>query len=62
MKFFFLLIFPFLPALTGFSQNQHLKLWYTTPAGKDWDAALPIGNGRLAAMVFGNPANEIISS
>jgi len=28
-------------------------LWYRQPAGTDWDAALPVGNGRLGAMVFG---------
>ncbi|ULC58049.1 glycoside hydrolase family 95 protein [Flaviramulus sp. BrNp1-15] len=33
--------------------------WYTSPA-EDWDNALPIGNGRLGAMVFGNPINERI--
>ncbi|MBR4172316.1 MAG: glycoside hydrolase family 95 protein [Kiritimatiellae bacterium] len=27
-------------------------LWYTTPAAK-WSEALPIGNGRMGAMVFG---------
>lgn len=40
------------------AQQQHdLKLWYDTPA-KNWNEALPIGNGRLGAMVFGNPAME----
>ncbi|MBI5471309.1 MAG: glycoside hydrolase family 95 protein [Ignavibacteriae bacterium] len=34
-----------------------LKLWYRQPA-ETWNEALPIGNGRLAAMVFGNPAME----
>ncbi|MDR2512329.1 MAG: glycoside hydrolase family 95 protein, partial [Puniceicoccales bacterium] len=29
-----------------------LKLWYDTPATK-WVEALPVGNGRLGAMVFG---------
>ena len=29
-----------------------LKLWYRQPAGA-WTQALPVGNGRLAAMVFG---------
>ncbi|MGC4045706.1 MAG: glycoside hydrolase family 95 protein [Armatimonas sp.] len=29
-----------------------MKLWYTGPAAK-WDEALPIGNGTIAAMVFG---------
>jgi alpha-L-fucosidase 2 len=32
-------------------------LWYTTPANA-WSEALPIGNGRLAAMVFGGVAGE----
>ncbi|MEH6407020.1 MAG: glycoside hydrolase family 95 protein [Leeuwenhoekiella sp.] len=34
-------------------------LWYTSPA-KDWDNALPVGNGRLGAMVFGDPVHERI--
>ncbi|MGC8761264.1 MAG: glycoside hydrolase family 95 protein [Bryobacteraceae bacterium] len=29
-----------------------LKLWYRRPASQ-WDEALPVGNGRLGAMVFG---------
>ncbi|MCW3082518.1 MAG: hypothetical protein JWR87_3948 [Segetibacter sp.] len=41
-------------------QTTHMKLWYNTPAGKVWEAALPIGNGRLAAMVFGNPEKEVL--
>jgi len=36
-----------------------LKLWYNQPA-KNWNEALPLGNGRLGAMVFGNPVNERI--
>jgi len=36
-----------------------MKLWYNQPAGK-WVEALPVGNGRLGAMVFGNPSNEKI--
>ena len=34
-------------------------LWYRHPA-KDWNEALPVGNGRIGAMVFGNPWNETI--
>jgi alpha-L-fucosidase 2 len=34
-----------------------LKLTYNQPA-KKWVEALPIGNGRLGAMVFGTPDNE----
>ncbi len=35
------------------------KLWYKKPA-KDWDEALPIGNGRLGGMVYGCVQNENI--
>jgi alpha-L-fucosidase 2 len=38
---------------------SQLRLWYKQPA-KVWTEALPVGNGRLGAMVFGNPVNEII--
>ncbi|NDV82525.1 glycoside hydrolase N-terminal domain-containing protein [Bacteroides sp. 51] len=34
-------------------------LWYTAPA-KVWEEALPLGNGRLGAMVFGGVADERI--
>lgn len=36
-----------------------LLLWYTEPA-KKWDEALPVGNGRLGAMVFGKHGEERI--
>ncbi len=32
-------------------------LWYSSPA-EAWEAALPIGNGRLGAMVFGGVATD----
>jgi len=34
-------------------------LWYKQPA-KVWSAAMPLGNGRLGAMLFGDPAKERI--
>ncbi|MBE3069666.1 MAG: glycoside hydrolase N-terminal domain-containing protein, partial [Planctomycetes bacterium] len=34
-----------------------LILWYRRPAGQ-WVEALPVGNGRLGAMVFGGAAKE----
>ncbi|MBP5753116.1 MAG: glycoside hydrolase family 95 protein [Treponema sp.] len=34
-------------------------LWYNQPA-KDWNEALPVGNGRIGAMVYGRPGHEII--
>ena len=35
------------------------KLWYDQPA-EHWMEALPVGNGRLGAMVFGDPNHERI--
>lgn len=37
------------------------KLWYRQPANI-WDEALPIGNGRLGAMLFGGVAHERIQT
>jgi len=34
-----------------------LQLWYRQPA-KEWTEALPVGNGRLGAMIFGGTENE----
>ncbi|HEY0611730.1 MAG TPA: glycoside hydrolase N-terminal domain-containing protein, partial [Chitinophaga sp.] len=41
-----------LPVLGGQPPDSLLKLWYTLPAAQ-WTAALPLGNGRIGAMVFG---------
>ncbi len=38
-------------------QEEDLRLWYRQPAA-DWNEALPIGNGRLGAMIFGGVAVE----
>ena len=36
-----------------------LKLWYKCPADpKDWNQALPIGNGSLGGMVFGGVTSD----
>ena len=37
--------------------QANLELWYDQPATR-WVEALPIGNGRLGAMVFGGITNE----
>lgn len=36
-----------------------MKLWYQQPA-QSWNEALPIGNGRLGGMVFGDALKETI--
>lgn len=53
--------------LTGFADiiyaqdtlAEQAELWYTGPA-TEWMQALPVGNGRLGAMVFGHPSEERI--
>ena len=40
-------------------KEKDLKLWYDEPASV-WVEALPVGNGRLGAMVFGDPSAERI--
>lgn len=37
--------------------GQDLKLWYSRPA-QNWSEALPIGNSRLGAMVYGGTERE----
>src|ERR1700741_2467476 len=36
---------------------RDLTLWYRQPA-EQWTEALPIGNGRIGAMIFGGVARE----
>src|SRR3981081_3473134 len=48
-----------LPALALAAQPEPLALWYDHPAPL-WTDALPVGNGRLGAMVFGGAAHERI--
>ena len=51
--------------LAGLVSNAHAQqgpsntLFYTHPA-REWNQALPLGNGRLGAMVFGNVNGERI--
>ena len=40
--------------------NPATTLWYARPAEK-WEDALPVGNGRLGAMVFGKTDEERIA-
>ncbi|SFG81566.1 glycoside hydrolase family 95 protein [Pedobacter insulae] len=53
-----LLLFLFLTALQASAQeNDDLKLWYNRPASV-WEEALPLGNGKTGAMVFGGIKTE----
>ncbi|MDP4292017.1 MAG: glycoside hydrolase family 95 protein, partial [Bacteroidota bacterium] len=44
-------------AQNSVSDNSYLKLWYTRPASI-WEEALPLGNGKTGAMVFGGIVTE----
>lgn len=51
----------FTPLLFSISEQinaqEHLQLLYKQPA-QNWNEALPIGNGKLAAMIFGDAQHE----
>lgn len=40
-------------------ESQHLRLHYETPASQ-WSESLPIGNGRLGAVVYGRTDTELL--
>ena len=56
-KRFLALLMLAIPLFAMSQTEEKLKLWYDEPA-KEWTEALPIGNGRIGAMVFGNPVQE----
>ncbi len=59
MKKIFTIILSFVYSVS-LSQDAALKLWYNSPSGDTWENALPVGNGRLGAMVYGNVEKETI--
>src|SRR5437870_4103136 len=46
-------------ASAALAQDSALTLWYKKPA-EIWTDALPVGNGRMGAMVFGGVGRERI--
>ena len=46
-------------ASTLMAASSDFRLWYRQPAVQ-WEEALPVGNGRLGAMIFGGVAKERI--
>lgn len=62
MKFLYILcfiIFIFAGCKTPGDHTSDLILWYKQPA-QEWTDALPIGNGRLGAMIFGGVKTDHI--
>ncbi len=52
-------VIPALPAHAQNAPSSASTLWYDEPASS-WNEALPVGNGRLGAMVFGGIGRERI--
>ena len=40
-------------------ETDDLKLWYKAPSNAIWENALPIGNGFMGAMVYGDVEKEV---
>lgn len=53
------ILFFFLSTSLFAQDHKRFKLWYTAPAS-NWNEALPLGNGRIGAMVFGDIEHEHI--
>ena len=47
-------------AISAEAQQQPLQLWFDEPA-KYFEESLPLGNGRLGALVYGNPQEDMSS-
>src|SRR5688572_28628647 len=60
MKKIFLPILFFVTTVCCAQTSTALNLWYNKPSGAIWENALPVGNGRLGAMVYGNVSRETI--
>ena len=60
MKQILFSLFSFVVTVCHTQSNSNLKLWYNTPSGSTWENALPIGNGRLGAMIYGNADTETV--
>ncbi len=59
-KKYWLIALGMFTILTSHAQTKSsMMLWYNQPA-KDWNEALPLGNGRLGAMVYGRVGEELI--
>ena len=59
MKKLLTLAFTALSFLSSFAQTTPMKLWYDRPA-TFFEESLPIGNGKIGALVYGGTANDTI--
>jgi alpha-L-fucosidase 2 len=59
MKRYIVLLNLLFISINCLSQQSNSKLWYKKPAAVSTEA-LPVGNGRLGAMVFGGADDELL--
>ncbi|MFB6343742.1 glycoside hydrolase N-terminal domain-containing protein [Saccharicrinis sp. FJH62] len=59
LRFIIAVLAGIVSACSSGSKPEITELWYNKPASV-WEEALPIGNGRLGAMVYGIPEAEHI--
>lgn len=57
LTFLILIVFFSCDPTKDLPKDKNLKLWYESPAQK-WSEAFPLGNGRLAAMCYGDTKTE----
>lgn len=53
------MLFSGFPQFVQAQSPEDLKLWYDEVASR-WEEALPVGNGRIGAMIYGKPFREEI--
>ena len=61
MKTRLIALFIITLCITGTNAQGNLTLWYKSPA-KAWEEALPVGNGRMGAMIFGDVYVDVIQT
>lgn len=59
MKKYILAFFAMTLTLSASANQQPMRLWYNSPA-QYFEESLPIGNGKLGALVYGNPDQDIL--
>ncbi|WP_337968901.1 glycoside hydrolase family 95 protein [uncultured Flavobacterium sp.] len=59
MKKYLITILLFLGISLAAQEADDVKLWYKTPSNGVWENALPIGNGFMGAMVYGDVGKEV---
>ena len=53
------LILSLLVSIASIAQSLPMKLWYNSPA-EFFEESMPIGNGRLGALVYGGTDDNVI--